>query len=111
MTIETERVVDKNGERMYKVVNIGDVIKKENLPEKYLSGAPAFWKSDTWNLHVLSKSSPPKEIIIRPHTTFKEAVFVEILKEMETAGERLKAIKDKHRETKEIWNGKETFII
>lgn len=107
--IETEKIVNDDGELVIKILSI-KCLKKGKLPEIYLEGKEPIvyiYESDFYcenRKETLDQFYSIGELLTRNE-------FRDLLEHCHAAGDHLLAVNAELKAKKATWNGKETFII
>lgn len=107
--IEVTKIVNKDGERCYRIESLNEIVLKVDLPSEYLEGTPSFWK--VFNDDCVLLRDTKGDVRLYVNRVFTEKSFLEILEDIKKSGERLHTINEKKRETEKDWRGIETFVI
>jgi len=108
-----EKVLNKDGDKLIKIVDWRNVRREEELPRRYLNSAPNYfenWRGDTILLHI---ESPYYAKFIGKGKMYSAREFGEYVKAMKKAGARLTQINKEIKEKKENWedNKKHKVVI
>lgn len=107
--IEMKKVVDKVKGKMYVVSKIEGVMKRDELPQKYFTKQPYFYRVGKETVFIYDCNSRRREVYVGKKMSEKEAKDIE--EALEIAGEKLEIIRKEFKEMEKEWQGNYTIIV